>query len=526
MPPLSVAMNCSSEFEAWTLSTTTAAPGAMLSVRLVAAPPSTDSLMSAAPAARVDRRARRPGRRRRRRSAPRCPSRARRSGSASGTACGDGAADLDAGRLLARRRLEPAMTSASAAERARSIGPSFDSLICTPDSESFFTSTPRIVPLAICVRRDARGGVRRAAKREDQRERRRDVRVGEPRRPQPHGRSPFPVGGAPSVVPPPARSSTPNGTFTRHGAARSAPRRALGAAVHCRPMADGTPGDDRWWRDFDGFVLGLRRRPVPHPRRRQRRRQPGPAARARPGTRSSASTRTPSTSSRSAPASRSSSRPRSAASTWSARRWRSTTSTSAAPSTRSRRCWSPTGSFVVNEFDWPAYDARAAAWVDEPESSDPVEQWATEHDDLHSRSAMLRGASAAASRSARSCRDRTSRAWCAARSASRTSAPRSRPGACRRSASGSSPRSRQRPRPAALSSARRRSGRTRRSGRSAPSAARTAASTRWWPATRQAKRLTKAAMPSQYPCRDVGGGTACRTPRCACVKARDSRSSP
>ena len=49
----------------------------------------------------------------------------------------------------------------------------------------------------------------------------------------------------------------------------------------------------------------------------------------------------------------------------------------------------PDGLFVVNEFDWPAYDARAAAWVDEPESVDPVEQWATEHDDLHSRSAML-----------------------------------------------------------------------------------------------------------------------------------------
>lgn len=55
------------------------------------------------------------------------------------------------------------------------------------------------------------------------------------------------------------------------------------------------------------------------------------------------------------------------------------------------RVLAPHGPLVLNEFDWPAYDARAAAWIDEAEREDPVATWHGEHADLHSRAALVEG---------------------------------------------------------------------------------------------------------------------------------------
>jgi SAM-dependent methyltransferase len=53
------------------------------------------------------------------------------------------------------------------------------------------------------------------------------------------------------------------------------------------------------------------------------------------------------------------------------------------------RVLGPSGLLVINEFDWTAFDERAAAWIDEPGSDSSVENWHREHDDLHSRASML-----------------------------------------------------------------------------------------------------------------------------------------
>ena len=185
----------------------------------------------------------------------------------------------------------------------------------------------------------------------------------------------------------------------------------------------------------------------------------------------------------------------------------------------------PDGLFVVNEFDWPAYDARAAAWVDEPESGDPVEHFATEHETCTPAARCWRR-SAPASRYARSSRGRTSRACCAVPSASRTSERRSRPVACRHSASGSLRRSRQR-RPDGGAG----------TGLAQRGAAAVAQRDREEAPVGEAYRRQHAVMTTdeageaaeerghapRVPTRGVDRGTAVRTPCCARVKARERR---
>jgi SAM-dependent methyltransferase len=153
-------------------------------------------------------------------------------------------------------------------------------------------------------------------------------------------------------------------------------------------MAAGTPGDDRWWRDFDGFVLGF----LDGPSRildvgsgdgslGRRLREAGhdvvgvdPNALDELAIRARIEEVEPAT----------------------LGRFDLVCASMAlhhidlpAALDAVAAVLEPEGLLVVNEFDWPAYDARAVAWVDEPESSDPVEHWATEHADLHSRTTML-----------------------------------------------------------------------------------------------------------------------------------------
>ncbi len=284
----------------------------------------------------------------------------------------------------------PAIPSASFAERALLIGPSLDSLICTPVSESFFTSTPRIVPLAICcdvmrvaayvvppsARMSASVAVTFAYVSRGARTRMASLR------------SPWSGRAECSARPGALMDSERNPYEPAPGGRLRGGGEAVPEAGYIAAMGAGSTGDDRWWRDFDGFVLGL----LDGPSRildvgsgdgslGQRLREAGhevvgvdPNALDELAIRARIEEVEPAA----------------------LGRFDLVCASMALHHIDLRGALDaiavvlvPDGLFVVNEFDWPAYDARAAAWVDEPESGDPVEHFATEHEDLHSRSAML-----------------------------------------------------------------------------------------------------------------------------------------